>query len=192
MSIKTYILLPLQSYLKQRSISESEHARQAQLSRLTLRALRTQPLQAQLSTWSKAINALNIDLVLCTQNGETLSDCSVQAVSYLVLRDGEDSWKIHFMNFVDEFRRTFDTRLFLLPPARELNPKLTALLASIVCALCREQQIVAPPWANKRYSLDKPWFVSGSEALKPMMLLESPLEFRRNQIFVGQNFLDRA
>ena len=88
---------------------------------------------------------------------------STQAVAYRVLNQGFESWKIHFMNFVDEFRRTLDPQLLLLAPPKELDMRLKALLASTVLSLCTESGIDAPSWARKMYYLDEPWFVSGMQ-----------------------------
>ncbi len=120
------------------------------------------------------------------------SELSTVGVAMSVLNDGKNSWKIHFMNFVDEFRRTLDTRLLLLPPPNSLSIELRALLSSIVLMLCEEAEVAAPQWARKRVDLERPWFVSETESLKASALLESPLAFRRNNIFVLSNFLERA
>jgi hypothetical protein len=40
--------------------------------------------------------------------------------------------------------------------------------------------------------LPDPWFVAGIENLKASALVESPVQFRRNNIFVLGNFLSRA
>jgi hypothetical protein len=40
--------------------------------------------------------------------------------------------------------------------------------------------------------LPRPWFVAGVENLKATALVESPLPFRRNNVFVLGNFLSRA
>ena len=45
---------------------------------------------------------------------------------------------------------------------------------------------------EKLYGLDKPWFVSGFENLKSTALIESPLNFRKRNIFVLGNFLTRV
>jgi hypothetical protein len=121
-----------------------------------------------------------------------VSDCSTVAVSCAVVRDGFESWKIHFMNLVDEFRRHHDVRLVLMPPISALDPRLKALLASIVYTVCAEVDLEPPEWSCLEYFLPKPWFVSGIESLKASTLVESPFSFRRNNIFVQENFLRRA
>ena len=106
--------------------------------------------------------------------------------------NGFDSWKIYFFNFVDEFRKTMDPRLILLPPIEALDKKLYALLSSIVRYLCNEIHTTPPDWALKRHFLSTPWFLSGMESLKATTILESPLEFRNNNNYVQNNFLNRA
>lgn len=178
--------------MKKLKVSESALGRVSQVSRLTIRALCRQHEGARLSSWAEAAHGLEYEAILLSQSERTLCDYSAQSVAYRVLMDGEHSWKIHYMNFVDEFRRTLDTRLIVLPPPSELSVKLQALLASIVCFLCHEASITAPKWAAKNYYLLEPWFVAESEALKPMTIAETPLEFKKNLIFVGNNFLNRV
>lgn len=120
------------------------------------------------------------------------SELSAVAVSMQVVIDGFSSWKIHFMNLADEFRRCPDIRLFLLPPLRNLDFRLQALLASIVTSLCNEVGLETPDWAKQEMFLSTPWFVAEIESLKASALVESPLAFRRNNIFVLENFLDRV
>ncbi len=120
------------------------------------------------------------------------SEYSTVATAYKIERDGFDSWKIHLFDFVDEFRRTADARLALLPPPRSLDDRLTALLSSTVRALCDELGIATPRWAALQRFLPKPWFLSGMNSLKASALLESPTSFRANNIFVHANFLERA
>jgi hypothetical protein len=146
----------------------------------------------ELASAVAAAAALNLETSLLVGPRDTCSECSTVAVAYKVLRDGHDTWKIHFMDLVDEFRRGLDPKLLLLPPPAALPLELRALLAGIVVTLADEVQMAAPNWTRKRWTLPRPWFVSGSESLKAMALLESPLAFRRYNIFVTSNFLSRA
>jgi hypothetical protein len=192
MDNKLYHLFPIRQLMKRKGLSEYDLARLTKISRLTIRALLRGHVGSRLSSWIDAATALEHKILLVSEAESTSTDFSVQGVCFQVQMDGESSWKIHFMNFVDEFRRSMDTRLIALPPPSNLSDRLKALMASIVCELCRENAIQAPRWAERTFTLSKPWFVSESEALKPMMIVESPLAFRRNQIFVGTNFLDRT
>lgn len=117
-------------------------------------------------------------------------DDSVYSVSRQVAEGG--SWKIHFFNFVDAFRRTRDLKLIADPPSIELPEKESALISSIVCELCHNMGIEKPEWAIQKKYLKEPWFVAGVERLKPMAIVESSPWFIRNNIFVLANFLDRA
>jgi len=137
---------------------------------------------------------LDKDLVvlLAPSSGKCRSDDSTVGVSFKVMRDGFDTWPIYFLEFVDAFRKTLDMRLILLPPVRDLDAKLLSLLASITLELCAESGMEAPSWAKKSYFLDQPWFISDMESLKATAIQESSLYFRRNNIFVQDNFLKRA
>ena len=105
---------------------------------------------------------------------------------------GED-WKVSFMNFVDGFRRHPDFSLIREDP-RELHPdeKMYALLQSIGIQLCSEHGMRPRGWLVKRAFLPEPWFVSGMKSLYASALKESPVSFRKNNIFVLENFLVRV
>lgn len=106
---------------------------------------------------------------------------------------GGEDWRLAFMNFVDGFRRRPSRSLVRKDP-RDLRPhsKMYALLQSICIELCRERGIPAEGWLAKRAFLSKPWFVSGMKNLYAMALKESPVAFRKNNIFVLSNFLSRV
>ncbi len=55
-----------------------------------------------------------------------------------------------------------------------------------------ELDISVPDWASSFMWLKFPWFVSGIVHLKASAILESPVEFRGNNIFVLGNFLSRV
>ncbi len=123
---------------------------------------------------------------------DIFSDYSTVATAFKIELDGFDSWKTHLFDFVDEFRRTADGRLVILPPPSSFDRRITALIASTVRSLCEELEISTPRWATLRYFIATPWFVSGMNSLKASALVESPLHFRANNIFVHSNFLSRA
>lgn len=106
---------------------------------------------------------------------------------------GDKNWKIHFFNFVDSLRSTQDIHLIQNSPYQEDLPQnLRALLASTIETICDEKKIKHPLWCNEVSSLDAPWFLSGMENLKAMALVESPIHFKKRNIFVMENFLHRA
>ncbi len=117
---------------------------------------------------------------------------SVEDISLRIMEDGFESWRTHLFNFVDRFRTSRNSSLILHPPVPGLDPRLRALLASTVEALCRELLISLPIWCGGVDVLRRPWFVSGVENLKAMALVESPACFRARNIFVLGNFLSRA
>jgi len=117
---------------------------------------------------------------------------SVAVVSFQILAGESGPWRGPFFNFVDAFRRAQDKEaLVQSPPLPETPPKLKALLASAVEALCAEAIIPAPEWCEGVPPLKDPWFVSGVENLKAGALVESPAHFRRRNLFVLGNFLER-
>jgi transcriptional regulator with XRE-family HTH domain len=180
-------------YLRKRhGLSEKELARISQVSRSTLRAYESGTFTF-LGKLEKVVQVFDYHAALTiVPNSECNGLLSTLAVSMAVIEDGFSSWKIHFFNLVDEFRRTPDTRLLVLPPSSNMEIRLRALLAGIVCELCDEVAWEFPDWARKHIVLDQPWFVSEMESLKATCILESPLNFRRNNIFVQENFLKRA
>lgn len=117
---------------------------------------------------------------------------SLEAASYRILDDGAVSWKLHLFNFVDVYRSSRETSLAESPPADMLDSRIRCLMASTVERLSRELKKSAPSWCASVASLPRPWFVAGLENLKAMALVESPPEFRKREIFVLANFLDRA
>jgi len=185
-------MIPLRSRRLRRGESERALAHAAGVSRGALRAVERGAGNGRLGTLAAAAAALDMRVEMIGVGDEGASDCSTVAVSLRVVADGFRSWTQHFMNLVDEFRRTFDPRLLLLPPTAQLDPRLRALLAAIVCELCGEAVIDPPRWAGRPHFLPTPWFVAESESLKASALLESPLSFRRNNIFVLANFMERA
>lgn len=176
---------------KQGLKSEREIANDIGISRVGLRNLMARKQNVTVHSMVKVANFLEREVHILATSDDTNTELSTLAVAYRVMDQGFDSWKIHYMDFVDEFRRTLDPQLLLLPPPRELSLQLKALLASIVVQLCEEESMDPPSWSMKTYFLDKPWFVSGMQSLKAMAIQESPLPFRRNNIFAHANFLER-
>lgn len=192
MSNKIYQNLAIRKHMKHLGFSERVLADKAQVSRTTLRSVAAGDTSITLKNIQATTEALGLSLTILASPVVMNADFSTIAVSLKVIRDGPLSWKIHFMDFVDEFRRSLDPRLFLLSPSKELSLRLQALLGSMVITLCDDAEMMAPEWATKRFDLPTPWFISEMENLKAMALLESPLAFRRNNIFVHSNFMERV
>jgi hypothetical protein len=99
-------------------------------------------------------------------------------------------WKIHFFDFVDDFRINRDLNALREPFALS-DDKMDALLASMAESLCHELNLVAPDWLHQIPACRKPCFVAGLENLKATAIVQSPLRFRMRKIFVLENFLER-
>lgn len=75
------------------------------------------------------------------------------------------------------------------PTHRDCN----AYWAAVAETLCREAGLEPPPWTESpRCYLNRPWFAGSLEGLKAILLVESPVAFRRRNLFVSANALARA
>ncbi|MFC1521701.1 helix-turn-helix domain-containing protein [Elusimicrobiota bacterium] len=117
---------------------------------------------------------------------------SVAVISDAISSEDESSWKIYLFNFIDAFRRTKNRIYIETPPIENTPLKIKAMLASVTEALCCEMKMDPPWWCNAIRPLSEPWFVSGIENLKAMATLESPVFFKKRNIFVLNNFLSRT
>jgi len=115
---------------------------------------------------------------------------TIREAKTAMLKNGKD-WRIPFMEFIDDVRRTHDHRL-IEEPFDLTNENFDSLLASTVEYLCDEMGIETPNWVWNVPPCKEPWFVSGYENLKAISIAESPAFFRRRKIFVLENFLSRV
>ena len=182
----------LQDMKDQKNISERDLAKNLGLSRSTVRKILKSPSTAKISTLTEIVSFFDHSFFWALLPlDQPSSEDSIVAVS-IYLKENPDDWKIPVFNFVDSFRRSQDLRLVILPPVLGIDPKLDALLHSLVLELCYRMDLPCPQWAKRICFLKKPWFVSGMESLKASAILESPQSFRQNNIFVLSNFLDRV
>ncbi|HEX5136533.1 MAG TPA: helix-turn-helix domain-containing protein [Planctomycetota bacterium] len=180
---------------KRRRMSQRELSRRAGVSFRGIQLLEAPGHDARLSTLEKVADALGLPAAGVRWLLDRYLDEAPESAfcaSVRILVDGFDSWKIHLFDFVDRFRADPAPALVLTPPASGLDPRLAALLASVVDTLCVEQGRDPPGWSAGVGPLPRPWFVSGVESLKASALLESPARFRRRNVFVLSNFLSRA
>lgn len=184
-------LFPLKAWAKRWALSERDLSQEIGLSRISLRSLYKKGSNFTVASLLKVAPFFGQSFSIVS-HGEGNIDSSTLGVSYKITQDGFDSWKIHLMNMVDEFRATLDMRILFLPPTKDSDTRIQALIASVVLQLCSEVEVEAPLWAKESYFLPEPWFISGMDSLKAFALLESPLAFRRNNIFVLDDFLKRA
>jgi hypothetical protein len=76
-------------------------------------------------------------------------------------------------------------------PAR-LAPVKDAYLAAVAEHLALRFELDTPPWTEAPHRfLREPYFAGGMESLKAILLVESPLAFRRRNIFVSADALSR-
>ena len=106
-------------------------------------------------------------------------------------QQGVTDW-VSFFDAVDEVRRSRSFVALKRLYSRSRRTRERALLNSTACALAAELGDAPPWWAMRPLLLPEPWFVAGVENLKASALVESPLPFRRNNVFVLANFLSRA
>ncbi|MEW6186362.1 MAG: hypothetical protein AB1585_11565 [Thermodesulfobacteriota bacterium] len=68
-----------------------------------------------------------------------------------------------------------------------------AYLAAVAEYLCREAGLPPPTWTEEpEFFLHEPWFAGGLENLKAILLVESPVPFRRRNLFVSANAMTRV
>jgi hypothetical protein len=104
---------------------------------------------------------------------------------------GVTDW-VSFFDAVDEVRRSRRFEALKRLYSRSRRTRERALLNATACALAAEFGDAPPWWAMRPLVLPDPYFVAGVENLKASALQESPIQFRRNNVFVLGNFLSRA
>lgn len=104
-------------------------------------------------------------------------------------------------DFLDDFRQRCSTpeekaALVSETPVwldAETHADCNAYLAAVAETLCREASLPPPVWTDAPPGfLHRPWFAGGFETLKAILLVESPVAFRRRNLFVSANALTRA
>lgn len=176
-------------------ISQRGLAKMAGVSFRTVQLLEWGRHDWRLSTMEKIAHALGLPRRAIEQSvdrclGREID--SIADISERIFLEGAASWSIHVFNFVDEFRRNSRPDLIAVPPAPETPKQLKCLIASTVESLCDERGMPTPDWCLSVGRLSDPWFVSGIESLKAYALVHSPVHFRKRNIFVMDNFLNRA
>ena len=114
------------------------------------------------------------------------------------LQAGREPFFAEIGNLLDDFRvrcRTKDERRAIVSQTPEPTgqPETDAYLAALAESLCREFGMRPPAWTERPdYYLKRPWFAGGLESLKAILLVESPAAFRRRNLFVSANALQRV
>ncbi|NNN06845.1 MAG: helix-turn-helix transcriptional regulator [Elusimicrobia bacterium] len=182
------------AHRRRRSLSQRELARRAGVAYKTVQLLEAGGHDARSSTLARLAKALGLSGPEALLAGRAArEERSAAGTVALIARDGEESsWKLRLFDFVDEFRRSPDAAAVARAPGPGGAPRMLALTAAVVEALCVEKKIPVPWWCAGAPPLEKPWFVAGAESLKAAALVESPAAFRSRNVFVLANFLSRA
>jgi hypothetical protein len=116
------------------------------------------------------------------------------------LRLGEEPsfWRVG--DLLDDFRQRCSTPEEKYALVRDVpvwldatHADCNAYLAAVAETLCREAFLTPPSWTDASPCfLHRPWFAGGFETLKAILLVESPVAFRRRNLFVSANALNRA
>jgi len=88
--------------------------------------------------------------------------------------------------------RTVDEITKYLSNKANLDPNRYAFLASSVLMLCEELSISTPEWARKNLWLKDPFFPCDIESIRIYLVAESPIHFRKNNIFVSSDIFKRV
>lgn len=110
-------------------------------------------------------------------------------------RPGSGSHDPAMAGFLDTFYMNPDRRQAMIDPEPPLldYPEMDAYLGAVAEHLARRWDLSIPPWTHDpARTLHEPVFGTTIEALKPMLLAQSPLAFRRRMIFVEHDPLRRA
>ena len=113
-----------------------------------------------------------------------------------------DQFPDHLLgDFIDDFRLRAKSREEKMGMVQdepeslgwERHPDIRAYLAAVTETLCREAGLTPPDWTQRPdYFLKEPWFAGHLENLKAILLVESPIPFRRRNLFVSANALSRV
>lgn len=116
----------------------------------------------------------------------------------LAVKTGQKPSTADLGDLLDDFRwhcHTPEEKLALVtdPPEPTGEPETDAYFAAMVETLCREALIKPPSWTELPSTyLSRPWFAGGLESLKSILLAESPVAFRRRNLFISANALQRV
>lgn len=104
----------------------------------------------------------------------------------------EDNFDILFRDFLHEFNAS-PSETALKEEPYPLDKIKSAYLAAVSEQLAYQNDFSIPEWVYKdEYFLEEPFFAGSTEGLKPLLIMESPVPFRRRGIFVSARALKTA
>lgn len=113
----------------------------------------------------------------------------------------EVSESVHSGRAFDPLLREFLDHVYFHPETLQdavskcpasINTLEDAYLAATAEHLCLSNHVQPPLWTEKHGpGLSTPYFAGGLETLKALLLVESPLAFRRRNIFISRDALFR-
>lgn len=106
--------------------------------------------------------------------------------------DGYGDFDILFRDFLHEFNyNPTEDRLNEEPLI--IDKIKNAFLAATAEQLAYQNDFNIPEWVYKeKYFLDEPFFAISSQGFKPLLIMESPVPFRKRNIFITKNALKTA
>jgi hypothetical protein len=112
-------------------------------------------------------------------NGDSFDRCLANFLDAFYAAPRADAWR----DEPEELAATFGER----------GQVQDAYLAATAEELANKYELEAPAWARSpRRALHEPWFASSMNALRAVLLLESPPAFRARNLFVSENALSRV
>lgn len=111
------------------------------------------------------------------------------------LKADSDSLHVTLAGFLDNFYTRPERRQGMLDPEPDLigDAVLDATIGGVGEHLARRWSLAIPAWTeHPARFLKRPYFPTPLEGLKPMLIAQSPLAFRRRMIFTEHEPLRRA
>lgn len=108
---------------------------------------------------------------------------------------GEQAFDFALCKFLDGFYVDAPRRQSMLetPPEHLSDPVQHAMLGAVAEHLARRWNLAVPAWTSERDRfLRRPYFTTTLQRLKALLLVESPVAFRRRLIFTEAEPLRRA
>jgi len=103
------------------------------------------------------------------------------------------SWKNPIFDFIDDYNRDQIGWDLSEPDFSGLSPEVSSLVCGVVAYMVVKYKANPPKWTkDSKYMLKEPFFVSGLENFKANALVHSPLQLRRLNVFVTEDFFSRV